>query len=99
MVILDSSFNIKEEIPTARFWLMTKLRFGWEKRYSQYVSDLETFLISVMTVSNNNGNDTESKQLIKTMALQIVAKIEKSAWRTMPSEFLRQLDIPRVLRR
>lgn len=95
MVIMDNEWNAKEEVPTARFWLMLKLRLGWNTRYDKYISGLKERLISMMTV-DLRGMDGERAKA--QMARHITEKLERSAWRTIPSEFLRDLKIPRVLR-
>lgn len=97
MVVMDNKFNQKEEVPTARFWLMTKLRFGWTRQWENYLSELRSHLIENMEVK---GEESQSVEMAKRNAANtIIKKIETSAWRTMPSEFLRDLKIPRVLRR
>jgi len=97
MVVLDSSFIIKEEIPTARFWLMTKLRLGMDRRWEVYLKELKERLISIMITPSITGKEADKAK--KVMALHIMEKIENSAWRTMPSDFLKQIGVPRVLRR
>lgn len=96
MVILDNEFDIKEEIPTTRFWLMTKFRMGWDKRWTLYENDLREKLMNMMTVPGLSGADAVKAK--RNMANHMIEKVEKSAYRTMPSEFLKQLGIPRVLR-
>jgi len=96
MVILGNTFNIKEEIPTARFWLMTKLRLGWDTKWKIYINNLREELIGLMTVSDIGKTDPVKAKI--AMANHIIGKLENSAWRTMPSEFLKQLKIPRILR-
>ena len=96
MVIMDNEWNLKEEIPTTRFWLMTKLRLGWDKKWDVYINGLRERLIEMMTVPGISGIDAGKAK--NDMANHIIEKLENSAWRTMPSEFLKQLGIPRVLR-
>lgn len=95
MVIMDNIWNLKEEVPTARFWLMLKLRLGWNKRYDKYTSDLKDRLKEMMTI-DLRGTDADKAK--SAMARHIVEKLERSAWRTLPSEFLRDMKIPRILR-
>jgi hypothetical protein len=97
MVVIDEKFNVKEEVPTARFWLMTKLRFGWDRQWENYLSELKANLIGLMEVKGEEPGDHGMAK--KNAATKIMKKIETSAWRTIPSEFLRDMKIPRVLRR
>jgi len=96
MVIMDNTFNIKEEIPTTRWWLMTKLRLGWDLKWDIYIKNLRKELISLMTTPGESLSDSVKSK--KDMASNIIEKLEKSAWRSMPAEFLKQLGIPRTIR-
>lgn len=80
----------KAELPTARFWLMVKLRDPnrFEKRWFQYLRELKEFLGTQFV-----GEDSQ------TAIRRTIEKIERSAWNTMPSAFLAQLNIPRNIRR
>ncbi len=102
MVIMDNEWNPKDELPTIRFWLMTKLRLSWDKRWEWYIRDLKLRLIKMMTLpavpAGTKGQEAASKVKEKA-ANHLVEKLERSAWRTLPSEFLRQMEIPRVLHR
>jgi hypothetical protein len=80
---------IKDQIPSVRFWLMLKLRSGWGKRYEKYMHDLSEFI-----KSNLEGEDAMKN--VKTK--EVLAKIERGAWNTMPASFLQSLGIPRVQR-
>lgn len=102
MIIMDNEWNLKEEIPTTRFWLMTKLLLGWDRNWDFYIDSIKERLINLMTVPNLAGlpraNEDPNKE--KLIAVKkILEKLETSAWRTVPSSFLRDLGIPRVLRR
>lgn len=81
---------IKDSIPTARFWLMLKLRGGWNQKYKLYIAETSKFVTENLV----GENDTAKKHSAK----EIVAKIERGAWNTMPSVFLSSLNIPRVQR-
>jgi hypothetical protein len=81
---------VKEEIPTARFWLMLKMKFGWNKRWDIYTSHLEKSLLNEMV-----GDDIMAK---KVMVKSVIEKVEKSAWNTMPPEFLKSIKVDRLLR-
>jgi len=99
---MNNNWNLKEEIPTTRFWLMTKLRFGWNRRWDAYIESLTNRLIGMMTIPELSGlpkaNENSNKEKAM-MAKKILSKLEVSAWRTVPSSFLKDLGIPRVLRR
>lgn len=82
---------IKEEVPTARFWLMLKLKHeNWQYRWSMYIEDLKKRIIAQME-GESKSKEHEAKR--------IIGRIENSAWRTMPSSFLSMLHIPRVIRK
>jgi len=97
MVIMENTWNAKEEIPTTRWWLMLKLRLGMDKRYDQYIFHLKEQLVDMMTVPSDLKG-TDAIRAKAQMARHITDKLERSAYRTLPSEFLRDLGIPRVLR-
>jgi phosphomannomutase len=82
----------KEEIPTARFWLMLKLRNEevWSEKWSRYIAGVKEFL-----KSRFRGETAE----INNQVERIINKLERSAWNTMPAAFLQQLNIPRAIRR
>jgi len=81
----------KEELPTTRFWLMLKIRDdAWTKRWLRYLTDTKAFLISQFI-----GDPDE----INAQVSRIMEKLERSAWNTMPSSFLQNVGIPRVVRR
>lgn len=90
----DRSYNLREfqkaELPTARFWLMLKLidRHTWEQRWNKYLNDLYNFIMEYMV-----GEDAHQATKIT------MEKIEKSAWRTMPAEFQKRLEVPRPIRK
>jgi len=83
---------MKEAVPTFRFWLMLKLRNPekFTKRWDIFIEDFKSWM------RNNFTGDP------KEIELQIgnsIKRLERSAWLTMPSAFLSQLGIPRVIRR
>ena len=89
---IKKSMNLREyirhEVPTARFWLMMRLRNPnlFNERWTRYLNDLRRFLKDRFV-----GEDKEV-EIQKT-----INKIELIAWTTMPSPFLNQLNIPRVM--
>lgn len=95
MVMLKETFDIKEEIPTTRFWLMTKLKLGWNKRWDIYISGLEKNLAENMICDLSGDEASRAK---KAMVRTILEKLERSAWATMPPEFLKSMKVDRVLR-
>jgi hypothetical protein len=95
-IIMDNDWNLKEEIPTTRWWLMLKLKLGMDRRWEQYLKELRENLIAQMKVTGIGGD--EANKAKGNMATHIITKLEKSAWATMPAEFLKQLGIPRVIR-
>ena len=102
MVIMDNEWNPKEELFTTRFWLMTKMRMGWDKRWELYLRNLKEKLIKMMTMQAAPAGTKEKEDVKKAKvkaANHIVEKLERSAWRTLPAEFLRDMEIPRVLHR
>lgn len=83
---------IKDQIPTARFWLMGKLKWHWEKRWSLYLDSIRKILDGQFEVVHGDASE-KAKAIDK-----ILIKIERSAWATMPSGFLTSVGIPRALR-
>ena len=81
---------IRDQIPSVRFWLMLKLKSGWHKQYTKYLSEVSQFVNGNLT----GGDDTARKIQTK----DIVGKMERGAWNTMPAPFLQGLGIPRVQR-
>lgn len=81
---------MKEELGTMRFWLMLKLRDErrFSSRWERYLENLNKRLEELF-----EGPDV--KQAIKNT----IAKLERSTWNTMPSSFLSQMGVPRVVRR
>jgi len=90
----DKTLSLKEfmkaELTNTKFWLMLKLRDPekWTKRWNQYIKDLRAFIENQMV-----GADKE------VTAKGTVERIERSAWRTLPTPFLKELGIPRVIRK
>lgn len=83
---------IKDQIPTARFWLMGKLKWHWEKRWQWYLDSIKIFL-------DGQFETIQSSPIEKAKSIdKVLTKIERSAWATMPSGFLSSLGIPRALR-
>lgn len=102
MIIMDNEWNLKEEIPTTRFWLMTKLVLGWDRRWDAYVDSLRNRLMGMMSIPALSGLPKANEEAHKEKLIainKILVKLETSAWRTVPSSFLKDLGIPRVLRR
>jgi hypothetical protein len=102
MILLnDGVFDVKEEVPSTRFWLMAKLRIGdqFDKRWDIYVDNIRKRLMENMTYNGPDIAPSEVTKAKKEMVDQILIKLENSAWKTMPAEFLKQLDIPRVIRK
>lgn len=96
MIYLTGDWDIKEEVPTARFWLMTKLRLGWDKRWDLYISTLKKSLMASM-VSELPSSEAEKAK--KEAADLMITKLERSAWATMPAAFLSSLKVERVIHR
>ncbi len=102
MVVLDNEiFNHKEEIPTARFWLMLKLIDSerWSSRWTRYIDELTSRLREGMKNINFTGPKEKAEMEIRNAIHKTIEKLEKGAWFTMPSEFLKRLGIPRNIRR
>lgn len=91
-VSLSLKDYIKEQIPTARFWLMLKLKdeVSWSRKWNDYIKNVHKFL--------RNQFEGPSKE-IETHIRQATEKLERSAWNTMPSSFLSMVGIPRAIRR
>jgi hypothetical protein len=83
---------IKDQIPTARFWLMGKLKWRWEKRWARYLDSVRGILDEQFELID--GSPEEKKKAID----KIIVKIERSAWATMPAGFLSSVGVPRALR-
>lgn len=83
---------IKDQVPSARFWLMLKLKNEnrWTKRWNDYLVEVRDFLAGQF-----EGDHAEIDFHIR----QATEKLERSAWNTMPSSFLSTVGIPRVIRR
>ena len=81
---------IRDQIPSVRFWLMLKLKSGWHKKYDRYLKEVSDFVNANLT-----GGDDKMR---KIKAKEIVGKMERGAWNTMPAPFLQGLGIPRVQR-
>jgi len=84
---------IKEEIPTARFWLMLKMKMNWDRKWEIYTSQLEKSLVASMV------GDASEATLKKDMAKKVIEKIQRSAWATMPASFLASMKVERVIHR
>lgn len=90
----DKTLSLKEfmksELTNTKFWLMLKLRDPerWTNRWNQYVKDLQKFIEDQMV-----GSDKE------ITSRGTVERIERSAWRTLPTPFLKDLGIPRPIRK
>jgi len=101
-----TQFNLKEEIPTTRFWLMCKMKFMntksgdlFNKRWLSYIADFKKELVENMNVIDTSGGKPKDAKMEKNnMAQKTIEKIERSAYLTIPSSFLTTLNIPRVLR-
>lgn len=104
MVKITGNFNHKEEIPTTRFWLMLKFLNPtfWDSRWDRYIADLTEKLTNSMElvyIGGDKPNTVKANMEIKNAVHNIITKLEKSAWYTMPTEFLKRLKIPRNIRR
>lgn len=91
-VRIDLKGYIKDQIPSARFWLMLKLKNeeAWTKRWQKYIAEVKDVLRAQF-----EGEPTAIEATIR----QQISKLERSAWNTMPAAFLAQIGIPRNIRR
>jgi hypothetical protein len=95
-MINSNAVDVKEEVPTARFWLMTKMKLGWEKKWEIYTKDLRKRIMdSIVEGPGESLSETQKKQI----ATNIIEKVERSAWATMPAPFLASMKVERVLHR
>ncbi len=101
VIVNDEVFNHKEEIPTARFWLMLKLidPVYWGPRWERYIHEISNRLGEGMTNVHFEGPKEKASMEIKNAVHKMIVKLEKGAWFTMPSEFLKRLGVPRNIRR
>lgn len=81
---------IRDQIPSVRFWLMLKLRIGWNKQYNRYIAEVSKIVKENLTGENDKIREITTKE--------IIGKMEQGAWNTMPAPFLQALDIPRIQR-
>lgn len=91
-VRIDLKSYIKSQIPSARFWLMLKLKDEgvWTNRWLRYINEVKEVL----------RTQFEGEcQVVESTIRQQIDKLERSAWNTMPSAFLTQIGIPRNIRR
>jgi hypothetical protein len=90
----DKSLSLREfmkaELTNTKFWLMLKLKDPerWERKWNRYINDLYKFIVNQM-----EGND---KGIAAKGTLE---RIERSAWRTLPTPFLKDIGIPRPIRK
>lgn len=105
-IVWKEPFIIKDEIPTARFWLMCKMAFKntkseniFNRSWEIYISDLKTDLVNNMELINTSSKKIKDPDREKReMADKTIVTIERSAYLTIPASFLTTLKIPRVLR-
>jgi hypothetical protein len=81
---------IREMIPTVRFWLMLKLKKQWDKQYNRELKKISEFVSGNLTGGDDKTRNFQTKE--------IIARMERGAWNTMPAPFLQGLGIPRVQR-
>ena len=81
---------INFQVPTARFWLMLKIR-----NPEYFSSKYDKYILEVSNILKDKFDKNDSKKMVNST----IEKILKLAWITMPTEFLNSLKVPRVIRK
>jgi hypothetical protein len=74
---------------------MLKLRLNMDKNWEIYLANLRDRILAGMKVPGPTTSESEMEK--KNQAAKMMKDIENSAWRTMPTSFLKALGIDRVL--
>jgi hypothetical protein len=94
MVKYKEEVDFSSLVATAKFWLMLKIFRNDEKCdkfYEFHIGEIKKYLEEVIS-----SDDEKEKKLCSD---KMIARVMRRAWETIPSEFLRGVNIPRNIRR